>query len=70
MDYPEIVERFEAELESDPFGASMAIFKEVLEFVLDDGQSGKMSDKEYLILTDLARRVSQDGGMEVNPRVG
>jgi hypothetical protein len=58
MDYPEIVEAFEADLKADPFGTAMAIFREVLETVLSTGYEGAMSDYEFLTLDEMRRTVN------------
>lgn len=60
VDYPEIVEAFDSNLRADPYGTAMAIIREVLEFVLDDGISGSMSESEFSTLDAVARVIGHD----------
>lgn len=71
MDLPEIVEVLDVELRADPYGTAAAIFKEVLEFVLDDGVNGSMSDVELDTLESVARLLMEkDPTLEIEPRAG
>lgn len=61
-------EHLEENMRDDPFGTAMYLIKEALERALDDGINGLMNEHELEILEDVARIVTQRGGMEVNPR--
>lgn len=57
--------------EADPYGYAVTTIKTVLEFALDDGISGSISEKEYRILERLAKKLMLlDPSIEIDPRVG
>lgn len=55
--------------EADPYGFASLAIKTVLEFALDDGISGSMSEREYRILERLAMQLERlDPSIEIHPR--
>lgn len=71
MDIPEIIERLDTELKADPYGTAVAVIREVLEYVLDDGVSGAMNEHEFSTLDKLAKLLGElDPAAAPEPRVG
>jgi hypothetical protein len=55
--------------ERDPYGFASLTIKTVLEFALDDGISGSMSEGEFRILERLATQLTRlDPSIEIHPR--
>lgn len=59
------------EAEIDPYSYAVTLIRVALEFALDDGINGAMSEGEFEILETIARKVCElDPGVEIHPRVG
>jgi hypothetical protein len=71
MDVPEIVEAFDADFKADPYSMATAIFKEVIEHVLDDGINGAMSSYELNTIEEVAKvLMMRDPALNIEPRAG
>lgn len=59
------------EMETDPYGYAVGVIATVLEYALDDGISGAMSQEEYETLEKVAIVLThEDPHIEIYPRAG
>lgn len=57
--------------EADPYSYAVSIIKTTLEWALDDGISGSMSESEYSTLEKLAIVLThEDPHISIEPRIG
>jgi len=59
------------DMERDPYSYAVRVITVVLEYALDDGISGSMSQKEFNILENVAKLlIEQDPAIDIQPRPG
>jgi hypothetical protein len=57
--------------EVDPYSYAITLMRIGLEFALDDGINGAMSEREFEILKTIARTICElDPHVEIEPRIG